>query len=245
MTIPIPILLTGGAFLANAVTLAPNSNLSLGGAWSGASDSKQVTGSMWWKLATDASQDIVFVSEAGGITLFFSKGASGFIRILGKNSAGTKILEYFSVTPSLKVSDGWASILFSFDLTGTSGNDAHIYINNIDKKDNVPTFTNDFVDFAGGSKTEAYDIQNDTLDVAEVWLDIGTYIDFSVAANRNKFINNAGKPVDLGSNGSSPTGTSPILFFSGATTDWSTNKGTGGGYSGGAALVTAPTSPSD
>jgi hypothetical protein len=36
------------------------------------------------------------------------------------------------------------------------------------------------------------------------------------------------KPVDLGANGATPTGASPIGFFSGPVATWHQNKGTGG-----------------
>ena len=54
-------------------------------------------------------------------------------------------------------------------------------------------------------------------DMAELWMD-DTYIDFSVQANREKFAL-AGKPQDLGSNGSTPFGYAPdcyLRFLSGA-----------------------------
>src|SRR6185295_18112501 len=37
-------------------------------------------------------------------------------------------------------------------------------------------------------------------------------------------------PVSLGSNGSTPTGSAPLVFMSGDISAWFTNKGTGGGF---------------
>ena len=43
------------------------------------------------------------------------------------------------------------------------------------------------------------------------------------------FISAGSKPVSLGSDGSTPTGTAPAVFLSGNATAFGTNKGTGGG----------------
>jgi hypothetical protein len=66
--------------------------------------------------------------------------------------------------------------------------------------------------------------------LADFWLDYGTYIDFSSATLREKFISANGMPMYLGADGSLPTGSSPEVFLSGDTADWHLNKGTGGGF---------------
>ena len=74
-------------------------------------------------------------------------------------------------------------------------------------------------------------------DLADFWLDPGTYIDLSDPANRRKFRDASGNPVYLGADGSKPTGTAPDIFLSGNTEDWHTNKGTGGGFTENGALT--------
>lgn len=51
------------------------------------------------------------------------------------------------------------------------------------------------------------------VDLAELWFQPGTFIDFSVAANRHKFHSNAHKRVDLGPTGSQPTGSEPLIYL--------------------------------
>src|SRR3546814_7073174 len=43
--------------------------------------------------------------------------------------------------------------------------------------------------------------------------------------------------------GSTPTGSAPLVFLSGATASWHTNKGTGGGFTENGALTDAATDP--
>lgn len=84
--------------------------------------------------------------------------------------------------------------------------------------------------------------------VAEVWA-AQEYIDFSVEANRRKFISAGGKPVDLGATGATPTGNQPIIYLSAragdSAADFLTNRGTGGDFTASGTLALAGTSPSD
>jgi hypothetical protein len=54
-----------------------------------------------------------------------------------------------------------------------------------------------------------------------------------------------GKPVNLGTNGQTPTGTIPAMFFSGDASGFPTNQGTGGAFTLTGSLTNASTSPSD
>ncbi len=81
-------------------------------------------------------------------------------------------------------------------------------------------------------------------ELADLWFDLN-YMDISVESNRRKFIDGAGKPVDLGATGGTPTGSDPIAYFSRETVNWHTNKGTGGGFTEIGALTDAASSPSD
>lgn len=85
-------------------------------------------------------------------------------------------------------------------------------------------------------------------DMAELWFK-REFIDISVEANRRKFIAANGKPVDLGSDGSTPTGAAPEIYLSvrpgDVAADFVTNRGTGGGFTQNGTLTLAGTSPSD
>ena len=69
--------------------------------------------------------------------------------------------------------------------------------------------------------------------MADTWIAPDQSIDFSVTANRRKFIDASGKPADLGANGQTPTGTPPPLFLrrapSADPSTFANNLGTGGG----------------
>lgn len=85
-------------------------------------------------------------------------------------------------------------------------------------------------------------------DMAEVWIAPGQSLltgSEIAEATRRKFISASSKPVDLGADGSTPTGTAPRMFFSGDATTFGTNLGTGGAFTTTGTLTNASTSPSD
>lgn len=70
--------------------------------------------------------------------------------------------------------------------------------------------------------------------IFELYLNFSDYLDFSVEANRRKFIDASGNPVDLGVDGSVPTGRPPIIFLKNYSGDsasaFATNRGSGGNF---------------
>ncbi len=85
--------------------------------------------------------------------------------------------------------------------------------------------------------------------MGDLWFDIGTAIDFDIEANRRKFINADLTPVDLGSSGATPTGSSPITFLhiaGSVADDFATNHGSGPAWSvfGGPLVIDAACTPS-
>lgn len=64
--------------------------------------------------------------------------------------------------------------------------------------------------------------------LAEFYLALGEYLDPAIEANRRKFISAAGKPVPLGPDGSTPTGTAAIIYAPDGNP--AVNQGTGGNF---------------
>ena len=81
-------------------------------------------------------------------------------------------------------------------------------------------------------------------DMSDTWVN-SALVDFSVETNRRKFISASGRPVDIGSDCSTPTGTVPAFCFSGDASNFATNQGTGGAFTTTGTLTNASTSPSN
>lgn len=75
--------------------------------------------------------------------------------------------------------------------------------------------------------------------LSEVWFAPGQFVDFLQSGNRSKFRNLAGHPINLGTDGSLPTGTAPALYLSNAFSTFELNNGTGGDFAVTAAALTA------
>ncbi len=148
-------------------------------------------------------------------------------RIFARNAAGTTILTIRSNTAYL-AGASWISVLASWDLANTTG---QVYVNDASDLLAGATLTNDTLDYAGGTDWGfgAYPtgsaFWNGCLSI--VWVDFANFTDFSVEANRRKFITAENKPVNLGATGSNP-GSTPIIYTDNG--DLTDNKGTGGDF---------------
>ncbi|MCG8435496.1 MAG: LamG domain-containing protein [Gammaproteobacteria bacterium] len=229
-----------------------NDYLQLNSAFTGISDGKQGTISAWVKFdaAGDGGAQQFILQFSSQKVFSLEKEPSGGgekLKLLGENSSGTGILDVES-TNIFNSSDGWVNILISFDLSDTSKR--HFYVNDVDELV-VTTYTNDNIDFDltqdADPRVTVGANEDGTLKfngfMSDLWFDT-TYIDLSVTENRRKFLTDNGRPVDLGSDGSTPTGSQPILFLKGDESAFITNKGTGGGFTETGALADTSDTPS-
>jgi len=242
-----------GGYRANAVTFdGTNDYIEKTTALTGIADSETFTFSAWVKMNDgDDDQGVpynIFEITTGIvsrliITKYDTASVANHLLIQGSISTGTVILNIRSAAESLRVSSGWVHILVSIDMSDTGKR--HLYLNDVSDL-SVVTYANDTIDFDVAISRVGLNVAGDKLpaDMSDLWFDT-SYIDLSVEANRRKFITAAGKPAFLGFDGSRPTGAAPLVFLSGATADWHTNKGSGGGFTENGALTDAATSPSD
>lgn len=134
----------------------------------------------------------------------------------------------FVTTQLLLTPAVWHHFFFSYNLTTQAANlliDGTATTNSTGTQQSPPSSVN-FNGVAAGWPTNSSSIhlENTTIDYCDLWMALGQYV---TAANITQFRTTAGRPVDLGSNGATPTGTSPTFFFSGDATTFGTNKGTG------------------
>lgn len=88
-----------------------------------------------------------------------------------------------------------------------------------------------------------------TGDMSDIWIAPGVSLLDSngnvPTATMRKFISSSGKPVDIGSNCSTPTGSTPAICLLGNSSTFGTNKGTGGAFVTTGTFTNAATSPSN
>jgi hypothetical protein len=238
----------GGAFKVDAADFDGTNDYMTRTTLVGVADSKSGIFAAWvrWDGGDGIADRILALFETfnGWFCLRRSDNKFG---IGGHNTAGTEIL-LLVTTSTFLAGATWRYFLASWDLASAAG---HLYVNDVSDLA-APTLTNDTIDYTKtgvslGAHTTGVFKLNGAL--AEVYFAPGQYLDFSVEANRRKFIKSDGKPAYLGINGSKPTGTAPLIYQhlkkGEAVANFATNRGTGGDFTITGTLDTASTSPSD
>jgi hypothetical protein len=249
------ILFTGGGAVYPGVNFdGTNDYLVRASDFTGNADSKKFTICGWFANLNSGSgltPQIWIAGDFTGGNAGFSVNAqsSGLINISGSNAAGGGILQVLSTAGALPSSATWKWLGISIDMANSS--QSKIYVNDTDVTATPSTFTNDTFDLtksihycgATNSGSGAFNLLQS--DVAELWVGYGQHIDFSIEANRRKFVTSSGKPTFLGADGSTPTGVAPTVYFRGGASTFPTNQGTGGAMTLVGSLTNSATNPSD
>ena len=207
--------------------------------------------SVWVRLdGGDGTQLAIMDNAASLVTprFYVVRNASNKFEVVGRSTIDSLALWRLTVN-TYTASSTWRHVLCSWDLSTGS---KHLYVNDV-SDDAVISTVNIDIDYGLGNfgvgATPYDNSQKFNGCIAELYFAPGQYLDFSAVANRRKFISSGGRPVHLGSDGSLPTGTAPILYQrlsdGEAVANFATNRGTGGNLSITGSLDTASTSPSD
>lgn len=218
------------------------------GSITGAADGKKATISLNLKLNTSGSGfDYAFsLGESGSRNDFsllfeYSGSTAGFI-LEGFNAANSSIVKYTAGTSTLTVGKVY-SIQITFDLTNASNR--AVLIDGVDAGGTWNTYTNDDVDFTqNANNIGASAIPNNYLqgDLSDFWFN-DSYIDLS---SSNPFYDtDTSKPKNLGGDGSTPTGSSPLVYLPLRGNDAGNNKGTGGDFTVNSGPYTGARGPSE
>lgn len=200
--------------------------------------SKSFTISMWLKKDTLGVMRRPFSSNNNDLDLRIT--ATDTLYLNFKASGPGDALIFW--TSSAAISDtNWHHFLISADINGADPTNILLYVDDVAQAITVNTINDTTMEFDSSSIIIGDDVTSTSWegDIADFWIDFGTYIDLSVEANRRDFIDANGLPVNLGSDGSTPTGSAPDIFLSGDVDTWHTNKGTGGGFTEIGALTDA------
>tara|TARA_R110000851_G_scaffold231121_1_gene383993 strand:- start:1145 stop:3268 length:2124 start_codon:yes stop_codon:yes gene_type:complete len=229
-------------FLARSVELNGTSQLlKRTSALTGASDSKVFSCSFF--MRPDGTNGFTVISPAASGDAFrgqISVQGSG-LRVSWYNSAGSSILD--NSTPSSFVTTGQLyHVLICVDMTDEAK--SKVYIDGVDSNETWTKFTDDNLTFTAdnmgiGARPNATPIVYFDGNIGFLYLST-EYIDFSQEANRLKFVDGLGYPVDLGADGSAPTGSQPLIYMNNDI-HLGTNLGSGGDFT----PINSPTAGAD
>jgi hypothetical protein len=224
-----------------------NDSMARGAGLTGAADSKTGILSCWLRFdGGDGSIQRIVEASTGGTAFLLLKNASNILSLGADNAAGSEILLLQSTT-AYTAGATWRHFLASWDLANGAG---HLYISDAnDLNTGTDVLTDDTIDYTLSDwliPSSSFRLNGCC---AEFYLAPGQYLDFSLVHNRRKFISASGKPVHLGTDGSLPTGTAPLVYLhlddGEAVANFATNRGTGGNFSITGTLETGSSSPSD
>jgi hypothetical protein len=227
---------------------------------SGAADTVTQTCSFWFNITANPSGSYHQICQTTGDygVYIIHTATDGDIRYRGANNTAQQyILDVETTTKFLTGTNaGWHHFFMSANMVSTPV--VLLYIDGVeDKSSAIETageFENESTSFPslftlGGNR--AGGVAHPGIDLFDFWYSQSEFVDFSDAAIRAKWIDGSGKPVDLGADGSTPTGTAPIVFChldDGETAgNFDINAGTGGSIvtGGDPTLATSSTSPTD
>ncbi len=220
----------------------------------GVVDSRSGIHSCWLNISNEVGQHFTSWSQTGSITGGLPDASDVHCQtgpnVVGPNSAFPLFLtnsdfsSEVAVYPDIGIFDGtWHNIIFSWNLPTIQ-----IAVDGVLRTTSI-YFANGSSTFNVSGSVVGTTIWGETPsgfstpgDVSEFYLNFGQAIDLSVKSNVEKFIKR-GNPVDLGNDGSIPTGTAPAIFFSGDASSFPVNRGTGGLFDIIGTLTNATTHP--
>lgn len=233
-----------GTYELNAVKFdGANDYLTRGADLTGIADGTAGLFSAWVRLDdADAVLQTLLANLLSTARFNVTRTAANKFRFFARTSVPATILDQ-ATTATYQASAKWIHLLASWDLTATT---AYIYINDVADVTST-TKTNGTIDYVTATPNWSVGSETDGTNkfygsLSEVYF-TNTFLDISNSTNRRKFIDASGLPVSLGSDGSTPTGTAPIVYLKGDSSAFGVNSGTGGNFTVNGALEKASSTP--
>lgn len=185
--------------------------------------------SFWFMFdGSDGVQQMIIKSTSSRFLIVKDPPSNKF-RIKGARGDGLLVLDLRTVS-AYTADSTWHHFLCSWDISG-SGN-SNLFIDDSDDLNEVSVSVGQNIDYTNsewwfGASSDTPTLELDAK-ISEFYLNLTQTLDFSAVGNRRKFISSSSIAVDLGSDGSTPTGTQPIVFFSAGFPD--NNLGSGGDF---------------
>lgn len=199
--------------------------LSRGADLTGVIDSGQFTLSVWLKNTDYSAQHFILANTLFGFPgLDFYWDGTGVTRLRAWDSGSSSLGD---VGLPAVTTTAWVHWLISVDCGGTTRiytNDVQYYSGADYSAGSIDLTQGDFFIGATGIGGSFFNGL-----MSEFWFVTGTAIDISNSTNRRKFISALLKPVNLGADGSTPTGSAPAIYLHNATPNFQNNLGGGGG----------------
>jgi hypothetical protein len=221
-----------------------NDHMARTSALTGASANDTGTCSFWIKTAGTGGNQTIFYMLKDGVSTISIRVATT-VMYLQFARTNTSPFPLGDIISSGDVADStWHHVVSSWDISAATTS-WRTYVDDVHDgsgfRDRTGDISWDGPDIYVGKDTTG-SVNRFNGDIAEFWLD-STYMDLSNSANRRKFISAGGAPVNLGSDGSVPTGSAPLIYLKGPAARFPTNLTGKGDFTVTGALTNSSTSP--
>jgi len=191
----------------------------------------------FWPDGNSATPRFSAVSVAAGTSFFYGftfvldPGPGTATLTTGNGSAVAASSNVVNFTTPTISFDTWLNVLCSVNVATST---AQLYIQDVAATVSSHSWVQGSVHSDSGALAGvAGQTSLDLMCIGDIYMAAtASFFDLSVVANRRKFIDEFGFPVDLGTAASSPTGAAPQIYLSirtpGAASEMLTNRGTGG-----------------
>lgn len=193
------------------------------GSPTGVVDGKEFTVAFW--LANyDNTADGGIMQVGGELEVYFQRVSSSTarLRIFGYSGATIKLSAQSTSVISMPL--GTTPMHFAISINMASTGQREVYIDGVSKPMTWDTYVNSTLGFEGSMSIMIDGAKKLIADVYDFWYDDAR---ISLSSNISKFYN-AGISPSLGADGSTPTGTPPLVYLNGY--DNFANRGTGGDF---------------
>lgn len=213
-------------------------------AFTGEADGKTGLFSIWLKFnAGTGFKKIIFADTSSDVEISKNTNDNLDIQIYATNDS-TLALRLRSMSNNL--ADGnWHSIIAAWDVNTGSTSKNKVIIDGVDSTELIANIDLNLFYTRTSWKVSNDDTNGLDADLSEMWWGPNQWLDLSIASNVQKFRSVAGHPVDLGANGSTPTGSTPIIYIPGLYTavQAGTNSSGAGNFNAVGGTFTAATPP--
>ena len=224
---------TASGYTYTSTGFGGSSHIKVAANLTGIADSKVFCFSAWIKITGgDGTTRMIMSAYDGGTNrraaLLIT--STNVLNLIFRNAASAIIFDGRLASGTLTTSTGWFHLAFSGDLATTA---YKIYVNGSDVSD-YNANTNDTIDYnmAGGApEWDIFGVEDGSFRVTGLVSEFyfaNEYLDLST--NLTKFRTVGGKPENLGTDGSTPTGTQPLIYLKNAYSSFGTNSGSGGNW---------------
>lgn len=214
----------------------------------GAVDDNQGVFSVWFRIdAGDGTIRVINDSTSARFQGFFGSSNNANTRL---ENQGNTIIFQDNTNATITASANWHHMMWAWDMDVPT---CLLYIDDVQHVVDETCTSNGTVDGTNANWGVAASVAGSVPwngCLAEFYYHQTTFLDLTIENNRRLFNDGTGgiaggKPVNLGSDGSTPTSSQPIVYLKGQGSGFGINSGTGGNFVVNGVPVNCSTSPSD